>query len=228
MALRKHKLELWNEYLKVNKIASDLSDRSKEILNKIVGYYVDNTQFISDIYTAFSYRERFVEDEETDIHFERDEEDYILACEGKEVIFTKEAFKEIITSMLDLLEDTLPLGTVVELKQETFKDNKAYKEVEHVRMVITHRFLGKDEDKFYFPYAGVVFPTGMLGHKEVLYFTRPLIETVLQKGYTNEEEEGFVNFMKNELIIEKGKHTFGYANEEDIEVFNKRIKKGKG
>ena len=127
--------------------------------------------------------------------------------------------------MLDLLEDTLPLGSVVDLKKSAYKNVPEASEVEHIRMVITYRFLGKEEDSHYFPYAGVVYPTGMLGRKEVLYFTRPLVEKVVREGYRDEQEDAYVYLMKKELVIEKGKNSFGYATKEEIEAFNAQVKR---
>ena len=36
------------------------------------------------------------------------------------------------------------------------------------RSVITYRFLGKESDTHYYPYGGVVYPTGMMGERQIL------------------------------------------------------------
>lgn len=223
MKARDYKLNLWKEFMEQTEC---IRKKDEEILGKIAASYVEDAEFLFRVYEAFIENERFLEDEDSEICYERDGEDYIFALEGKECIFSKEDFRKIIISMLDLLEDTLPLGTVVDLRKSAYEDVPEIEKVEKIRMVILYRFLGKDEDSHYFPYAGVVYPTGMLGKKEVLYFTRPMVEKVVQKGYYDEQEDAYVYLMKRELVIEKNKNSFGYATPQEIEEFNNRVKKG--
>lgn len=225
MTTREYKLNLWKEFMENTDY---INSRDKETMGKIAGAYVDDTAFLFKVYEAFIENDRFMEDEERHVRYERDGKDYILSYEGKECIFEKKAFKKVLTGLLDLLEDTLPLGTVVDLRKDAYKDVPNIQDVDHIRMVITYRFLGKEEDAYYFPYAGVVYPTGMMGRKEVLYFTRPLVERVVKEGYRDEKEDAYVYLMKNELVIEKGKNSFGYAEKEEIDAFNKMVKKGEG
>lgn len=222
MKTRDYKLNLWKEFMEHT---GCIPQRDHETMGRIAGTYVDDVSFLMRIYEAFAEKERFIEDEEHSVRYERDGEDYILALEGRECAFSKEDFRKVIVGMLDLLEDTLPLGSVVDLKKSAYKDVPEASEVEHIRMVITYRFLGKEEDSHYFPYAGVVYPTGMLGRKEVLYFTRPLVEKVVREGYRDEQEDAYVYLMKKELVIEKGKSSFGYAAKEEIEAFNAAAKR---
>ena len=66
-------------------------------------------------------------------------------------------------------------------------------------MVITHRFLHNPKDKYYFQYAGVVYPVGSLGKDRMLHFTPPLIESIVHLGYQDRQDEEFVLMMKHEL-----------------------------
>lgn len=225
MKTRDYKLNLWKEFMENTEY---ISERNRGTMGRIAGFYVDDTSFLFRIYEAFIEKERFVEDERNSVRYERDGDDYILALEGKECVFGKENFRKVLISMLDLLEDTLPLGSVVDLKKSAYKNVPEVQEVDEIRMVITYRFLGKEEDSHYFPYAGVVYPTGMMGRKEVLYFTRPLVEKVVREGYRDEKEDAYVYLMKRELVIEKGKNSFGYATEEEIKAFNTLVKKARG
>ncbi len=222
MKTRDYKLNLWKEFMEHTEY---VLQRDRETMGRIAGTYVDDVSFLMRIYEAYVEKERFIEDEEHSVRYERDGEDYILALERRECVFSKENFRKVIVSMLDLLEDTLPLGSVVDLKKSAYKNVPEASGVEHIRMVITYRFLGKEEDSHYFPYAGVVYPTGMLGRKEVLYFTRPLVEKVVREGYRDEQEDAYVYLMKKELVIEKGKNSFGYATKEEIEAFNAQVKR---
>lgn len=223
MTTREYKLNLWKEFMENTDY---IRDREKDTIGRIAGTYVDDTAFLFRIYEAFVQNERFLADEENGVRYERDGEDYILSYQGKECIFEKEDFRKVLIGMLDLLEDTLPLGTVVDLRKDAYKNVPEVEQVDHIRMVITYRFLGGEEDGYYFPYAGVVYPTGMLGRKEVLYFTRPLVDRVVKTGYRDEKEDAYVYLMKKELVIEKGKNSYGYAKEEEIEAFNRKVKKG--
>ena len=117
-----------------------------------------------------------------------------------------------------LTEEVLPLGSVVDLKKELFS---FIKDVDRIRIVITYRFLAKEESKGYFPYAGVVYPTGMLGRKEVIYFTPALIEQVVHRGFEDIQEHQYIYLMKREFIIEKGMKSFGFGTREEIENFMK-------
>lgn len=221
MMTREYKLNLWKEFMEQT---DHISSRDQETMGKIAGIYLDDTAFLFKVYEAFIENDRFLEDEEKGVRYERDGEEYILSHEGKECIFDKVHFKKVLTGMLDLLEDTLPLGTVVDLRKDAYKDVTDLQNVDHIRMVITYRFLGEEKDAYYFPYAGVVYPTGMLGRKEVLYFTRPLVERVVKEGYRDEKEDAYVYLMKKELVVEKGRNSYGYATKEEIEEFNKKVK----
>lgn len=216
-----YRLNLWKEFMEQT---SYIPERLHETMGMIAGTYVEDTSFLSKVYESFVLKERFLEDEEKEVKYERDGEDHILTFQGKECVFDKPDFKKVLTSMLDLLEDTLPLGTVVDLKKSAYEDVVELEGVEEIRMVITYRFLGDLSQGYYFPYAGVVYPTGMLGQKEVLYFTRPLVESIVKEGYRDEKEDAYVYLMKQEMIVEKGANTYGYATPEEIESFNKHVK----
>lgn len=221
MNSREYRLNLWKEFMEQTEY---IPERLYEAMGMIAGIYVDDTSFLFKVYEAFMEHERFLEDEENEVIYERDGGDYILKFEGKECVFDKAEFKKMLVSMLDLLEDTLPLGTVVDLRRDAYKDVVELDDVEEIRMVVTYRFLGDIEQGYYFPYAGVVYPTGMLGQAEVLYFTRPLVENIVREGYRDEKENAYVYLMKREMIIEKGANTYGYATPEEIASFNQQVK----
>lgn len=222
MEARDYKLNLWKEFMEKTPY---IPERLRETMGQIAGYYVDDNRFLFQVYEALIENERYLQDEESEITYERDGEDYILAYQGKECVFSEADFKKVLASMLDILEDTLPLGTVVDLNKDAYKGVPQVDEIENIRIVITYRFLGKESQKFYFPYAGVVYPVGMLGYDEVLYFTRPLVEKIIHKGYRDNQEDAYVYLMKQEMIVEKGMNTVGYATPEEIEEFNKQVKR---
>ena len=60
--------------------------------------------------------------------------------------------------------------------------------------------------------------------KEVFYFTRPMVDEIVQLGFQDEKELQFQFLMKNELIIENGMRTAGYAETDDVLELNREIK----
>lgn len=216
-----YKMNLWKEFMEHT---GYIRDCDREIMGKIAGLYIEDSAFLLKVYEAFVENERFLIDEEKNVRYEREEDMYILSLEGRECIFEKGYFRKVIAGLLDLLEDTLPLGSVVDLRKDVYQNVSDVQNIDHIRLVITYRFLCGEQDSYYFPYAGVVYPTGMLGRKEVLYFTRPLVEKVVKKGYSDEQEDAYVYLMKKELVVEKKMNSFGYAEREDIKKFNKRVK----
>jgi hypothetical protein len=225
MTAKDYKLHLWKEFLDKRE---DMDLQEREIIGEIAEIYADNTDFLFKVYEAFIENDRFMEDGEHGVGYEMDGEDCIFSLEGRECVLPKTAFHKVLASMLDLLEDTLPLGSVVELKKSAFKEYREIEDVEELQMVITYRFLGEQEGEYYFPYAGVVYPTGMAGREQVLYFTRPLVDKILHRGFQDEKEQAYVYLMKKELVIEKGRNSFGYASPDKIEQFGKQVKKERG
>lgn len=198
----------------------------KEMIMQIAALQMDNMDFLMKTYEALEENERFVMDEELGLNYRNDGEDYILSLDNQECSCEKACFRKVLINLLDLIEDTLPLGTVVDLRKDIYKAAPQVEKIEHIRMVITYRFLGKESDTHYYPYGGVVYPTGMMGEKQILYFTRPLVDKVVHKGFVDEKEDMYVYLMKKDLVIGGNRNSFGYATKEEIEAFNKRIKQG--
>ena len=220
-----YKLGLWKDFMDNTEL---IPEKYKETMGKIAATYVSDTSFLFRIYKGFRENERFIEDEKTGIRYERDRDEHILFADGKECVYDKSTFHRIIASYLDLLEDTLPLGTVVDLKKDAFRNVVETDEVKDFRFVITHRFLGKEEDHFYFPYAGVVYPIGILDDETIYHFTRPMVEKIVHMGYKDESEEAFVYLMKQDLIIKKSKNTYGYATDDGVKEFMEKVREKNG
>lgn len=220
-----YKNELLKKY--VTKISSGDKDK-QELLYKIGSLYLDDQKFLFEIYRALRYGKTSKSDALTQVYYKEKDEEYFLGLNEKEISFDKKTLIGVIAGFLDLLEDMLPLGTVVDIRKDIYRDSEKSTGV-HVddfddfRMVITHRFLGSN-GKMYYPYAGVAYPTGMLDSKEVFYFTRPMVDEIVQLGFQDEKELQFQFLMKNELIIENGMRTAGYAETDDVLELNREIK----
>ena len=217
-------MSLWEDFLEKD---DELKDTEKRTLTEVAVCYKEDISFLMKVYEAFVENDRFVQDEENDVRYEREKDLYILSLEGQEVCLRKEKFRKILISMLDILEDTLPLGTVVDLKKDIYKSVPEMEKVDNIRMVITHRFLKRAGSTYYYPYAGVVYPTGMLGYQEIFHFTRPVVDKIVQQGYRDEQEEVFSYLMKKELIVDEGGNTVGFATKEEVEEINKTFKEAK-
>ena len=137
--------------------------------------------------------------------------------------FSNQQLKEIVAGMIDILETILPLGTVVDLKKEFLQKNIQISDIQNIRIIITHRFLYQENDKAYFPYAGVVYPVGMFDGNKLINFTPAMIDTVVHKGYSDAQEEAYVYMMKQELILEEGMHSYGFSTEEEQRTLQRRV-----
>ena len=131
--------------------------------------------------------------------------------------FNKQELIAYLAIIIDALDETLPLGSVVDLKKEYLKDNLPVDEIDNVRIVITYRFLHNPKDQFYFPYAGVVYPIGSLGQDRMLHFTSPFIARVVHKGFSDGQDEAFVSAMKQELLCNRRLHSFSFATKDEVE-----------
>jgi len=135
----------------------------------------------------------------------------------------KRELREVIVGMIDLLEYILPLGSVVDLNKKYLQKHIRVENIENIRIVITHRFLCQEDDTTYFPYAGVAYPVGMFSKDEIIHFTPSLIEKVVHKGYSDIQDEAYIYMMKQELILEKGMHSYGFSTEEEQTKLQKRV-----
>lgn len=201
-----------------------LEKETKRLLFEIGCIYKSNMPCMYQIYHAVGTNQNW-SDEERKIRCKLQNNQYTLMYNGANLIFTKPQFQGILAGMIDILEDILPLGSVVDLKKEFFKDMLTdIDKIEQIRVVITNRFLYQEGDTFYFTYAGVVYPIGIFRSKQMLHFTSAVIENVVHTGYSDKQEEAYVFFMKQELIFEKGMHSLGFSTEEERERYLQRQK----
>ena len=133
----------------------------------------------------------------------------------------KDGLQKVLAHVIDIMEPIHPLGTVVTLQKQYLEKIFNTSKIEEVRVVIVQRFITIEDT--YFTYAGVVYPVGNLGHKEYINFTSDLIESVIQTGYTDIQEETFVFMVKKELLIDGQLVSIGYATEEQRNVVQERM-----
>jgi hypothetical protein len=85
----------------------------------------------------------------------------------------------------------LPIGTIVYLREGT----------EKVMILNRGAVLDKDGTTFLFDYSGSLYPVG-LNPEQIFYFNQDNIDKVVFEGYTDEEEERFVDLYEEWLSNE--------------------------
>lgn len=204
---------------------SFLGKEQKRLLFEVGCIYRNNIEFLYQIYGAIATDQKQLKDEVHNITYKCEGDDHVLVYRGEDLVFTEEQLKTILIGIIDIMEEILPLGSVVDLKKDFLKDILAnIDKVEQVRVVIIDRFLHRKDEKSYFTYAGVLYPIGILKQQEHLNFTSALIEQVVQKGYSDKQEEAYVFLMKNELILENGMHSIGFLTDAEREQYLARQK----
>lgn len=185
-----------------------------------------NTGFLYEIYEALMMGEDLPEtaEEKPCRIFKGEDDTWTLAISEKEISLSFEDMKDLLSGMIDLQEEIYPLGSVVALNKDFMARNiPEIGKLDSFRVVITHRFLSYI-DTAYYQYAGVIYPFGMLGRPEVLHFSSAMINEVVHKGFSDEVEEEYVFRMKNELLVERGMHSAGFATKKEFEEIDKKIK----
>lgn len=144
----------------------------------------------------------------------------VLTCNREayteqEITMSKEQWKYLISGAIELLQRILPLGSVVDLKKEKLQEKlPKLEKVEHIRIVITQRFLSYTKTG-YFTYAGVVYPVGNIQGKQIIHFNPLMIEKMVQKGYEDEQDAAYVYLMKKEYVLQNGMRNYEFASEEE-------------
>lgn len=92
----------------------------------------------------------------------------------------------------------LPIGTIVYLKEGTSK----------IMIINRGPIIKKDEGDILYDYTGVLYPLGFDINK-MLYFNHENIDTVIFKGYEDEEEERFITVLNNMLESKKNQFEKG-------------------
>lgn len=126
-------------------------------------------------------------------------------------------FRRTIAALVDIYEEVYPLGSVVELRKEVFKEVLPIDQIEDLFVVITYRFVPYTENS-YIQYVGSLYPVGNLGViKSDLHFTHKTVKNVLYKGYSDEKELAYLYEIKKSLIVEDNYHSTGFITAEDRE-----------
>lgn len=209
---------LMEDWFKVNSfITNDKAIIFKELITQFQG----NLSLFYEMNKAIVIGEGQVLDNESGINFICQNGKCMLKTSFGEVYLSNIEFRKVIAGIVDIYEDIYPLGTVVDLDKKYFRNILPVDEVDELRVVITYRFIPLT-DTCYIPYVGSLYPVGNMGIlKNDIHFTPRAIEKVVQMGYQDEKELAFMYQIKNNFLIHNGKHSSGFANNEEIEEMRK-------
>ena len=195
MAKEKYQLLLWEEYVSQ---APFLEDKQRKEWMKLGEKILGgDVTFLYELYREVQTQE--------DLH--------------------KAEIRTLLETMIGIFEEVLPLGSVVDLRKEYLKGTIPSEDVERVRVVIVKRYVEESPEGFYYPYAGTIYPTGIPGTETLLLFTPAMIEQVVSRGYSDEQEEAYLYLMKREFFLERKLRSIGFGNKEEWEQYY-RYRKG--
>lgn len=213
MGKKEYRERLWKEYLEER---GDLAPEQRAALAEIGRLFWEDVTFLYAVHKCLVNHGGAMEDERTGIQYETADEYHILRQRDVETAFTKTVLKGLVTDMIMLFEDILPLGSVVDLKRDYLKQKLPIEGVKQVRMVITRRFLDGGQGT-YFPYAAVVYPVAPGGEQHSFCFTPAVIARVVHEGYSDEVEEAFIYQMKHQLVITEKRKSRGFIEGKEQE-----------
>lgn len=201
-----------------------LNNFNKSQIFNLANIYTDeDVEFLYDVNKCIVKGGNLATDPINEVSYNKEEDKHKLTIKGECIELTIDEIRTVISGLIDILDDILPLGTVVKLKDsflDTLAKGKAF-DKENAFMIITNRYVFNNNVKAYFQYSATVYPIGLLPDGRTIHFTTPLIDKVIHRGYSDEKDVAYNFLMKNELIIEKNMHSMSFSTEEEREMFNK-------
>jgi len=219
MGITKSRFDMAKEYI------SQLIELDDDVI-KWLDKYSDNQEKLHEVYYWVVRKDVEVyEDKESEVKYGCDNKKVTVSNEDFEFECEEEVFKDLVSGVVDILMELLPLGTVVDLKKEHFAEYFPVNEIDNLRFVVESRYSYVEKSNLFFPYGGIIYPIGRVIEQSVMYFTPPLIERVVYKGYVDEVEEAYEFEMKKELIVEKRKKSVGFGSDKEKFEFQTELKR---
>lgn len=182
----------------------------KELLSE---FFLKNQSEISRLYELIDIIEKKENVWEFNgLKYKFDNNVHIISIGFDDVKLSKDEIRELCISTLMVLEEILPLGTVVDLDKSSMSSNLS--NIDNFRIVIVDRFVSNSQVEGFFEYVGVVYPLGKPNKNAVISFSPHIIEKVVYKGYSDEVDEAFVKLMKIQLLIEKNYTSVSFLSED--------------
>lgn len=193
---------------------STLDSIQKELLLKLSKRYIDDNNYLFQMYLAIMANEKVADDEKKNVTVIVENNKCTISVADIKADFDIAILKNVLKYLIDICENILPLGSCVELKKKYFQNMPNIDTIESIRVVIAYRFI-TEGDTAYYTYAGVLYPIGNFNKGQLIRFTPALIENVLSKGFTDVQDDAYIYLMKKELIIENKKLSAGFKLEEE-------------
>ena len=195
-----------------------LTNDDKAISLKLGLLYKNKINTVYRIYDFLNSEEKeFIDN---NINLDKQDNHLCVNIKGKTMTISIDYFKNILEGSIDILEDILPIGTIIELKSQFIKSlygDTQFKE--NPKFIIIRRFLSKEGSLSYFPYAAVPYPTGELNDGNNIYLTSQAIEKVVYKGFSDEKDLAFICVMKSEMIFKKNMKSISFSSEKEKLVY---------
>lgn len=208
--------ELYKTYIKT---CDFFAGTEKKIVEENYSLIINNIDTLYRIYEVI--KEETYPKKIFGKHFyaEVSKEESIVHFGESEIKLNRKNLIEWIQVTIDLNEHTLPMGSVVELKQELLSQVFHIKEEQPLYVVIIERFLICKSGKMYLPYAGYFYPVGRGNPPIVIHFNSKMYNRILHIGYEDAAEYSYVCQEKKRLIIENKMHSVAFADKEELEQF---------
>ncbi len=217
--MREELLRLFSDYLE----DTDYLNKQEQVM--LMQLAMEGEKLLSFWYECHKCMNRMtekVELQEYQLSFYFNEK-YHLIWKNQELILEQDCMKELIAHYIDIFEPIYPLGTVVELSSDFSQSLQLKNRNQKVKAVVIERFVSNSTKEAYFPYVGIVYPVGMLGHGKCIHFTSALIDRVIHLGYRDEMEDAYVLLMKKELVIDNDAVSFGFVEESKVAEYKEKM-----
>ena len=172
------------------------------------------------IYQSIVKDEHYLFDESTGITYRRRENEYELIWHKQFFEFSREEIRSLIISLIQIFEEVLPSGSIVELKKSYLGKPIPLDSGEQIRVIIIHRFVNESLEGIFYPYSGTIYPTGILGSSKQICFSPALIKRVVYKGFHEEQEDAYVYRMKKEFLIDRQLKSVEFACEDERNTYH--------
>jgi len=189
-------------------------------------FYRADPKFLRKLYKHdWTDPDEVLVDEGTGFSYQRSEESLIVKTDYETFSFALPTAKWALRVMIDATEDYLPLGSVVDLKKEEFSDLIDPATIENFRVIITQRLIFFSDIPVYFNYGATVYPIGAFKGAESIYLNPDLIERVVYRGFSDDEDKAYVLAMKLKLLFDGAYVSFDFAPEDLREQAINRLRK---
>lgn len=197
-----------------------LNDIERQLWFEAICLCHNDVDFFYRIYDSLNGKSEIFQSRNKKVEYSSINDRYIIKCDMRSAEHTNEELKQLIPGIIGIIEEILPLGSLVELNL-SYKNPKESK-IDQLQIVITHRFISPEGESDYFEYGGIPYPTGMLQGDKVLFFTNRSVKNIKHKGYTDLKDKQFIIAVKNALLIEKGVKSMSFSDNYKYKIIQKQ------